>query len=504
LALISVKLARSETVTVIISDSSASDIDSEMQLPKMGATRRPGCSKKGTAIRANPYQKFALLCNSMPSTDDSDTIISLQDVEEAQQAISNNIVETPFLYSRRLSELTGATIYLKFENRQYTGAFKERGALNKLLSLSNDQREIGVITVSAGNHAQGVAFHASRLGIPSVVVMPVHTPHVKVHRTASFGAEVLLHGENFDEAKKYALKVMEERGLVFVHPYDDAKVIAGQGTIGLEMLAAQPDLDAVVIPVGGGGLISGIGTVMKALRPQVEVIGAQTERFPSMHQALSGVLPRSSPRSDSSDSLDESIAAAACGNNVGCSTIADGIAVRQPGVLTLRIVERLGCEVLLVDEGDIEDAMLILLEVEKTLVEGTHMHARTHSCAQYRTRYVSARTYTYTYTHARTHARTHAHTESTHARRPILPARRPSPRVPTHAVRARQAPGPLGWPRCSSIVSASPAAGWACCSAAATSTLSGTPPPAPPSPLPPVSPFRRRPVHPVPKQRDCL
>ena len=307
---------------------------------------------------------------SVENTDDSDTIVSLQDVQEAQQAISNNIVETPFLHSRRLSELTGATIYLKFENRQFTGAFKERGALNKLLSLSEEQRKIGVITVSAGNHAQGVAFHANRLGIPSVVVMPVHTPHVKVHRTASFGAEVLLHGEDFDEAKKYALRIMEERGLVFVHPYDDAKVIAGQGTIALEMLAAQPDLDAVIVPVGGGGLISGIGTVMKALRPEMDVVGAQTQRFPSMYQALSGILPRPSSRSDSSsDSLDET-RDTVCANNVGCSTIADGIAVRQPGALTLRIVEKLGCDVLLVDEGDIEDAMLILLEVEKTLVEG--------------------------------------------------------------------------------------------------------------------------------------
>src|SRR5688572_7739455 len=185
--------------------------------------------------------------------------VSLQDIRTAASALAGAVIETPCLLSRTLSELSGAQVYLKFENHQFTASFKERGALNKLLSLDANRRAAGVIAVSAGNHAQGVAYHARCLGIPSVIVMPRFTPNVKVEQTRAFGAEVILHGGNFDEAKTHALELMPKRHLTLVHPYDDAAVVAGQGTVGLEMLAAQPDLDALLVPVGGGGPIPGIG-----------------------------------------------------------------------------------------------------------------------------------------------------------------------------------------------------------------------------------------------------
>jgi threonine dehydratase len=273
--------------------------------------------------------------------------VTLQDVRNAAAAISGAVLDTACLPARTLSEISGAQVYLKFENQQFTASFKERGALNKLLSLDAAQRQAGVIAVSAGNHAQGVAYHARRLNIPATIVMPRFTPNVKVEQTRAFGAQVVLQGENFDEAKAHALQLMTQRRLTLVHPYDDEKVIAGQGTIALEMLDAQPDLDALIVPVGGGGMIAGMATAAKATRPGIEMIGVQTLRFPSMYAALKGTKPV-----------------------FGSNTIADGIAVKEPGKLTVEIIRRLVEDIVLVDEGDLEEAMLLLLEIEKTVVEG--------------------------------------------------------------------------------------------------------------------------------------
>lgn len=273
--------------------------------------------------------------------------VTLDDIRAAARALDGSIVDTPCLHSRTLSAIAGAQVHLKFENLQFTASFKERGALNKLLSLDAGQRAAGVIAVSAGNHAQGVAYHAKRLGIPAVIVMPRFTPHVKVEHTRNFGAEVLLQGQDFDEAKTFALQVMRERSLTLVHPYDDEKVIAGQGTIALEMLRAQPQIDCLIVPIGGGGLISGMAIAAKSLKPEIVVIGAETVRYPSMHCALRGTRAE-----------------------FGTSTIAEGIAVKEPGRLTLEIVRQRVNDLVLVDEGDIEEAMLLLLEIEKTVVEG--------------------------------------------------------------------------------------------------------------------------------------
>ena len=273
--------------------------------------------------------------------------VTLQDVRAAADALRGSVVPTPCLYSRTLSSITGAQIYLKFENHQFTASFKERGALNKLLSLTTEQRQRGVIAASAGNHAQGVAYHARRLGIPAVIVMPRYTPGVKVVHTRGHGAEVILHGEVFDDAKAHARDLAQRRGLTMVHPYDDEKVIAGQGTIALEMLDAWPDLDVLVVPIGGGGMISGMAIAAGGVKPGIEVVGAQTQRFPSMYCAVKQVPPQ-----------------------FGSTTIADGIAVKEPGALTLPIVRERVNDVLLVDEGDIERAIVLLLEIEKTVVEG--------------------------------------------------------------------------------------------------------------------------------------
>lgn len=274
-------------------------------------------------------------------------VIGIEDVRAAAAAIAGSVVNTPCLHSRTLSQITGARIHLKFENHQFTASFKERGALNRLLQLDAAQRRAGVIAASAGNHAQGVAYHAQRLGIPAVIVMPRHTPGVKVEHTRGYGAEVILHGELFDDAKRHALELVSQRGLTWIHPYDDPLVIAGQGTIGLEMIDQAPDLDVIVVPIGGGGLISGIATAARALRPGIEIIGVQTQRFPSMYAALRG----------------EAV-------EYGVSTIADGIAVKSPGQLTVPIVRALVSDILLVDEGDLEQAIVMLLEVEKTVAEG--------------------------------------------------------------------------------------------------------------------------------------
>ena len=273
--------------------------------------------------------------------------VTIEDVRAAAAVLAGQVVDTPCLHSRTLSEITGAEVFLKFENHQFTASFKERGALNKLASLDAQARARGVIACSAGNHAQGVAYHAARLGIPAVIVMPRHTPFVKVEHTRKHGVEVILHGDNFDEAKAHALALGNTRGLTLVHPYDDEKVIAGQGTIALEMLRDHPELDLLLVAIGGGGLVSGMATAAKAANPAIEVVGVETMRFPSMVHALRGTKPE-----------------------FGLSTIAEGIAVKEPGRLTREIVSRLVSDIVLVDEGDIEQAIVMLLEIEKTVVEG--------------------------------------------------------------------------------------------------------------------------------------
>ena len=274
-------------------------------------------------------------------------MLELHDIQAAAGRLAGHVLDTPFVESRTISQLTGCQVFLKFENLQYTASFKERGACNKLAQLSADERARGVIAMSAGNHAQGVAYHAHRLGIRAVIVMPRFTPGVKVERTRGFGAEVVLHGDTLDESRSHARELAEREGLVFVHPYDDEAIVAGQGTLALEMLREQPDLDTLVIAIGGGGLIAGIATAAKAIRPDIRIVGVQTERFPAMVNAIQGThLPQ------------------------GTSTIAEGIAVGTPGVITEAIVRQKVDELLLVDEGDIEQAIVMLLEIEKTLVEG--------------------------------------------------------------------------------------------------------------------------------------
>jgi len=273
--------------------------------------------------------------------------MKLKDIQAAAKRLSGEVLLTPCSYSRTLSRITGAEVYLKFENLQFTASFKERGALNKLLSLTPEQRRQGVIAMSAGNHAQGVAYHARRLGIPAVIVMPIHTPEIKVHHTRSHGAEVILHGETFHEAGVFAKKSARQRHLTLVHPFDDNRIIAGQGTIALEMLAQQPDLEVLVVPVGGGGLLAGMAVAAKAIRPGIELMGVQSDRFPAMAQRLKH----------------QSI-------ECGQYTVAEGIAVKSPGRLTQRILSELVSDILLVGESELEDAILMLLQIEKTAVEG--------------------------------------------------------------------------------------------------------------------------------------
>ncbi|RYF64045.1 MAG: threonine ammonia-lyase [Comamonadaceae bacterium] len=274
-------------------------------------------------------------------------MLSLQDIRDAAARLQGQVLDTPCVESQTLSQIVGAQVFLKFENLQFTASFKERGACNKLSQLSADERQNGVIAMSAGNHAQGVAYHAQRLGLKAVIVMPRFTPGVKVERTRGFGAEVVLHGDTLEEARAHAFSMADTRGLTFVHPYDDEAVAAGQGTLGLEMLQAVPELDTLVIAVGGGGLIAGIATAAKALKPGIEIVGVQTSRFPAMVNAIKGTQ-----------------------HVQGTSTIAEGIAVGRPGKVTQEIIARLVDDLVLVDEGDIEQAVLMLLEIEKTLVEG--------------------------------------------------------------------------------------------------------------------------------------
>lgn len=273
--------------------------------------------------------------------------LTLADVQAAAERLRGEVVDTPCLHSRTLSALAGCEVFLKFENHQFTASFKERGALNKMAQLGAAERAAGVLAVSAGNHAQGVAYHAQRMGIPAVIVMPRFAPAVKVENTRRFGATVVLEGDTFDDARALGLALARERGLTVVHPYDDLAVAAGQGTIALEMLAAQPQLDVLLVAIGGGGLISGIATAAKALRPGIQVIGVQTERFPAAWNAAHNGQRESAQ-----------------------ATIADGIAVKVPGALTLPLMRSLVDDVLLVAEDDIEQAILMLLEIEKTVVEG--------------------------------------------------------------------------------------------------------------------------------------
>jgi len=273
--------------------------------------------------------------------------LTLADVRAAAERLRGEVIDTPCLPSRTLSALVGCEVFLKFENLQFTASFKERGALNKFAQLDARERAAGVLAVSAGNHAQGVAYHAQRLGVPATIVMPRFAPAVKVENTRRFGAEVVLEGDTFDDARAHGLALAHERGLTVVHPYDDLAVAAGQGTIALEMLAQQPAIDTFVIAIGGGGLISGIATVARALRPGLQVFGVQSERFPAVWSAL-----HADPRE--------------CAQ----ATIADGIAVKSPGALTLPLIRERVDDVLLVGEDDIEQAILMLLEIEKTVVEG--------------------------------------------------------------------------------------------------------------------------------------
>ncbi len=275
--------------------------------------------------------------------------VTLASIEEARARIGDAIHLSPCQLSHHLSERIGMPIFLKLENLQRTGSFKERGALNKLLTLTDEQRKRGVIAASAGNHAQGVAFHATKLGIRSQIVMPQATPLVKVVSTRGFGAEVILHGANYDEACDEAIARCDQQGLTFIHPFDDPVVISGQGTIALELLEQIPDLEAVVVPIGGGGLIGGIACALKEKNPKIRVIGVEPEKLPSMLRAREAGTPITlSPQ----------------------ATIADGIAVRRAGDVTLPLVSRYVDEIVTVDDEEIASAILMLLEQEKTLAEG--------------------------------------------------------------------------------------------------------------------------------------
>jgi threonine dehydratase len=276
-------------------------------------------------------------------------MVSLSEIEAAQSRIAGKIRRTPCVESPALSALTGVKLRLKLENVQLTGSFKERGACNRLEVMSREERARGVVTASAGNHAQAVARHAARLGVAVTVVMPEATPLVKVTATRSHGAEVILRGTNYDEAAEIAAGIGRERGLVYVHPFEDPFVISGQGTIGLELLADAPDLDAIIVPVGGGGLIAGVACAVKETNPRVRVLGVESRRFPSMKHALDSIPPPSLP---------------------GGKTIADGIAVRRVGELARELVRKYVDEIALVDEGEIAEAVLLLIEREKTVVEG--------------------------------------------------------------------------------------------------------------------------------------
>lgn len=280
-------------------------------------------------------------------TDSAPLPVSLADVQAARARIGASIVRTPTMRSETLSQLTGAHVWLKFENLQFTAAYKERGALNRLLQLEDKARKAGVIAASAGNHAQGLAYHGKRLGVPVTIVMPKPTPIVKVMQTQSHDARVILFGETYDQAYAHARELEQQENLTFVHPFDEPDIIAGQGTLALEMLEDAPEIDCFAVPIGGGGLISGISTVARALKPDAEIIGVQAELFPSMYNVLKGT-----------DMV--------CGGD----TLAEGIAVKNPGDLTRRFVRALVDDIQLVGERHLEQAVSLLLQIEKTVVEG--------------------------------------------------------------------------------------------------------------------------------------
>ena len=273
--------------------------------------------------------------------------LTIDHVRAAATRIAGAVVRTPTMHSITLSKIAGADIWLKFENLQFTAAYKERGALNALLLLSDEQRARGVIAASAGNHSQGLSYHGTRLGVPVTIVMPRPTPAVKVMQTRSVGGEVLLEGETFDDAYAYARQLEQERGLTFVHPFDDPDVAAGAGTVALEMFEDAPDLDCIVTPIGGGGLMSGMATVARALKPDMQVVGVEAALYPSMRNRVSG---EASP----------------CGGD----TLAEGIAVKEPGEFTSRIIAERVDDILLVGEAALENAVSMLLQIEKTVVEG--------------------------------------------------------------------------------------------------------------------------------------
>ena len=274
--------------------------------------------------------------------------VSLESIQAAAKVLDGQIEKTPMRHSRTLSKITGAEVWVKFENLQFTAAFKERGALNKLTKLTDKEKQMGVIAVSAGNHAQGVAYHAQRLNIPATIIMPVTTPFNKVHHTRGFGARVLLEGDTFDEASIYAATVRARDGLTFIHPFDDADIISGQGTVALEMLDAVPDLDTLIVPIGGGGLISGVATAAKAIKPDIQIIGVEAAMYPSMHTEIND-LPNTIQ---------------------GGATIAEGIAVKKAGGLTAKIVRKTVDDILLVEEEHLERAITLYADVEKTIAEG--------------------------------------------------------------------------------------------------------------------------------------
>lgn len=273
--------------------------------------------------------------------------VTIDDIIAARGRIAGAIVRTPTLLSKTLSDMTGAKVYLKFENLQFTAAYKERGALNRLLLLDDEAKAKGVIAASAGNHAQGLAYHGARLGVPVTIVMPCTTPTVKVMQTEGHGATVVLHGEKFDDAYAHARELEKERGLTFVHPFDQAGIIAGQGTVALEMLDDAPDIDMFIIPIGGGGLFSGMGTAARAIKPDIGLVGVQAELYPSMYDFLKG-------------------ADLACDGD----TLAEGIAVKEPGLLTRKFVEQMADDIVLVSERSLEQSVSLLLQIEKTVVEG--------------------------------------------------------------------------------------------------------------------------------------
>jgi threonine dehydratase len=277
----------------------------------------------------------------------NDLPVSLSDVQAAAARIAGAVVRTPTLRSKTLSDLTGADVWLKFENLQFTAAYKERGALNTLLQLDDAARAKGVIAASAGNHAQGLAYHGNRLGIPVTIVMPKSTPTVKVTQTEGHGASVILEGETFDEAYAHARQLEASNGYTFVHPFDDPRIIAGQGTVALEMLADAPQIDTLIVPIGGGGLISGISTVARAADRPIEIVGVQAELYPSMYNRVKGTNERT-----------------------GGDTLAEGIAVKEPGGLTAQIVEALVDDIVLVSERSLEESVSLLLQIEKTVAEG--------------------------------------------------------------------------------------------------------------------------------------